>query len=143
MPRRKSASAAVRPPMPPPTIAIAFLLIPSRSLIPLPLVGRGKLQVEERDDLADQLALFGELFGGLIAAQRAAGYIDLALLADHDIERLFVMARLRPVQDELVIDQGCLDAARFERLRRLDVLFEENGQELAWGLLRAAPPPLP
>ncbi len=36
-----SASAAARPPMPPPTIATEFLLIPNSSLVPLPLVGRG------------------------------------------------------------------------------------------------------
>ena len=64
------------------------------------------LQVEERDDLADQLALFRKLLGRLIAAERAAGDVDLALLADDDVERLFVVARLRPVQDQLVIDQA-------------------------------------
>src|SRR5580693_2510454 len=89
------------------------------------------LQVEERNDLADQLALFGELFGRLIAAERAAGDVDLALLADDDIERLFVVAGLRPVQDELVIDQARFDAARFQRLRRLDVLLEKFRQKLA------------
>src|SRR5580704_17062877 len=138
MPRRMSASAAASPPMPPPTIAIAFLLIPSRSLVPLPLVGREKLQIEEREDLADQFALFREFLGRLIAAERAAGDVDLALLADDDEQRLFVVARLRPVQDELVIDQARLDAARFQRLRRLDVLFEELGQKLAGKLMPLA-----
>src|SRR5580704_4880876 len=138
MPRRMSASAAASPPMPPPTIAIAFLLIPSRSLVPLPLVGREKLQIEEREDLADQFALFREFLGRLIAAERAAGDVDLALLADDDIERLLVMARLRPVQDELVIDQARFDAARFQRLRRLDVLLEKFRQEFAGELVPLA-----
>ena len=71
------------------------------------------LQIEERDDLADQLALLRELFGGLIAPQRPAGDIDLALLADDDVERLFVMPRLRPVQDQLVIDQAALRCRAF------------------------------
>src|SRR5580704_2519514 len=96
------------------------------------------LQIEERDDLADQLALLCELFGGLIAPQRPAGDIDLALLADDDVQRLFVMPRLRPVQDQLVIDQARFDAARFQRLRRLDVLLEELGQEIAGELVPLA-----
>src|ERR1700722_2450480 len=96
------------------------------------------LQVEERNDLADQLALFCELFGRLIAPQRAAGDVDLALLADDDIERLFIVARLRPGQNQLVIDQARFDAARFQRLRRLDGLLEELGQEIARKLV---PPP--
>ena len=61
-----------------------------------------------------------------------------ALLADDDIERLFIVARLRPVQDQLVIDQARFDAARFQRLRRLDVLFEELGQEIARKLVPLA-----
>src|SRR5580704_1459416 len=142
MPRRMSASAAASPPMPPPTIAIAFLLIPSRSLVPLPLVGREKLQIEERDDLADQLAFFRKLLGRLIAAERAAGDVDLALLADDDIKRLFVVARLRPVQDQLVIDQAGFDAARLQGLRRLDVLLEEFGQEIAGKLVALAALPI-
>src|SRR5580658_10446033 len=80
------------------------------------------LQIEERNDLADQLALLRQFFRRLIAAERAAGDIDLALLADDDIERLFVVTRLWPVQNELVIDQARLDAARFQGLRRLDIL---------------------
>src|SRR5580704_2146486 len=96
------------------------------------------LQVEEGDDLADQLALFCELFGRLIAAERAAGDIDLALLTDDNVERLFVVARLRPMQDQLVIDQARFDAARLQRLRRLDVLLEELGQELAGKLVPLA-----
>jgi hypothetical protein len=48
------------------------------------------------------------------------------------------MTRLRPVQDELVIDQARFDAARFQRLRRLDVVLKELGQELACELVAFA-----
>src|SRR5262249_36230382 len=49
---------------------------------------------------------------------------------DDDVKRLLVVARLRPVQDELVIDQVGLDAARFQCLRGFDVLLVEFGEEV-------------
>src|SRR5579885_1215265 len=91
---------------------------------------RHNLQIEERNDLADQLALFGEFFLGLVAAERAAGHVDFALLADDDVERLLIGAGLRPVQDQLVVEEIRLNAAVLERLRRPDVVLEKFGQEL-------------
>lgn len=53
-----------------------------------------------------------------MTAERIAGDVDLALLADDDVERLFVIAGLRPVQDELFAGERPFDAAAFARLRR-------------------------
>src|SRR5579859_808558 len=97
------------------------------------------LQIEERNDLADQLAFLGELLRRLITAERAAGDVDLALLADHDVERLLVMAGLRPVQHELVVGEMRLDAAALQGLRRLDVGLEEFGQKIGGELNALAP----
>src|SRR6185312_1201317 len=96
-------------------------------------------QIEKRNDLADQFALFGELLRRLIGAQRAAGDIDLALFTHDDVERLLVMAGLRPVQDELVVGEMRLDAAAFQGLRRLDVGLEKFGQKIGGELDAVAP----
>ena len=100
------------------------------------------LQVEERNDLADQLALLGQFLGRLITAERTAGDVDLALLADDDVKRLFVVTGLRPVQDELVIDQACLDAARLPVSARngFDILLEEFPSESRWRKLEPLAP---
>src|SRR5580700_12164825 len=92
--------------MPPPTIATLSI--------------RVLLEIEEREDFSNQLALLGELLRGQIAAERAAGDIDLALLADDDVKRLLEVARLGPVQKQLVVGKVRFDAAIFQGLRRLD-----------------------
>ena len=85
--------------MPPPTIATLFIaeLYRSKNEMISPISSR----------------FFASFLGRLIAAERAAGDVDLALLADDDVERLFVMARLRPVQHQLVIDQAALRCRAF------------------------------
>jgi hypothetical protein len=82
----------------------------SLSLNPSYFVTSVDLQIKKRDDLPDQLALFHEFFRELVAAERAVGDVDLALFADDDGKRLFVVAGLRPVQDELAVGEMRFDA---------------------------------
>ena len=74
----------------------------------------------------------------MIAAERTARDIDLALFADDDIKRLLEMARLRLVQDQFAVGEMRLDATRFQYLRRLDVLLIELAQEVRGDFLPVA-----
>src|SRR5262249_22237292 len=91
------------------------------------------LQTEVRDDLRDQLALLGGLLARLIAPERLAAHIDLALLAHYDQQAFREVSLIGPFQDQATVVEVGRDTALPEFLRRRDVGLIEALEERTGG----------